>query len=102
MDVFHAAGSGGWQHLAWAATTIGIERESQVVHHVQIVGAEELFHEIDLLNADSVLAGDAAAEFDALRQNLIAGLQHALNLIFVAFVEQQNRVDVCRHPRGTR
>ena len=39
-----------------------------------------LVHEVDLLDADAVLAGDAAAAGEALVEDLVAGRQHALDL----------------------
>ena len=41
-----------------------------------------------------MLAGDAAAAGDALVEDLVAGRQHALHLVGVALVEEQDRVDV--------
>src|SRR5207237_5911155 len=48
----------------------------------------------DLLHADAVLAGYAAAAADTLFQDLVASLEHALHLFLVAFVEEQDRVNV--------
>ena len=63
-------------------------------HRGQVFGREELGHELHLLDADAVLAGDAAAEVDALVEDLVARQQDALHLLGVALVEQQDRVDV--------
>src|SRR6516164_7803959 len=41
-----------------------------------------------------MLTGDAAAAAQAFFQNVVTGVQHALHLLAVAFVEKQNRVDV--------
>ena len=49
---------------------------------------------LNFLHADAVLAGHAAAASDALVENFAAGRQHAVHLLRIAFVEQQNRMDV--------
>ena len=60
----------------------------------QVVRREQLRHEVDLLDADAVFAGHAAAQADALVQDLVTRLQHPPHLIRVALVEEQDRVDV--------
>src|SRR5262249_29422835 len=47
-----------------------------------------------LLDADAVLAGHAAADANALVENLVTCRQHALHLIGVALVEQQDWMKV--------
>ena len=63
-------------------------------HRQQVLGREQQRHELDLLDADAVLAGDAAAERDARVEDLVAGGEHALDLVGVALVEEQDRMDV--------
>ncbi len=92
--MFHAAGAGGGEHLLGAASAIGIERFADIVHHGQIVFREELTHEVDLLDSNAVLSGNAPAEFNALRENFITSEHHAADLVLVAFVEEQNRMDI--------
>ena len=57
-------------------------------------GENKQRHLRDLLDADAVLAGDAAAERDARLEDLPAGREHALDLVRVALVEEDDRVDV--------
>src|SRR5262249_42575819 len=45
-------------------------------------------------HSDPVLARHAAAAGDALLEDLVAGLEHALDLGSVALVEEQDRVNV--------
>src|SRR5262249_28316447 len=54
----------------------------------------ELRHEIDLLDADAVLAGDAAALRDALLEDLVARREDALHFLGVAFVEEHDGMEV--------
>src|SRR5262245_29030820 len=82
------ASPGGGEDLARAAAAFGVEGGAQPQHHVQVFGGEQLGHEVDLLDADAVLAGDAAALADALVKNLMAGGEDALDLVWVALVEE--------------
>src|SRR5262249_56207417 len=51
-------------------TLLGIEDGTQPDHREEVVRREEQRHLADLLDADAVLAGDAAAERDAGLENL--------------------------------
>src|SRR5262249_37155376 len=82
------------QHLVRAATALLVERRPQPQHPVEVLRREQLRPEVQLLHAHAVLARDAAARADALVENLVAGRQHALHLVLVALVEEQDRVDV--------
>src|SRR5262245_48891479 len=88
------AGAGGRQHLVGAATVIGVERGPQAHHHGQIVGGKQARHEVNFLDADAMLAGDAAADRDAFFQDLVAGGEDAPHLLRVALIEEQDRMDV--------
>src|SRR5262245_20845799 len=85
---------GAWKHLMRIAAAFGVEHLTQRTHGIQIVFRELLLHEINFLHADPVLAGDAAAEFDALLQNVMSRLQRAPNLTRVAFVVKDQRMNV--------
>src|SRR5262249_58193401 len=82
------------RHRRRAAEVGGVERRTQPQHHRQVLRREQLRHEVDLLDADAVLPGDAAAAADALLQDFVARRQHPLYLFAVALVEQQDRMDV--------
>ena len=71
----------GGQHLGRAAPPFGVERVAQGDHRRQVLGGEQLGHELHLLDADAVLAGDAPADVDALVEDLVAGLEDALDLL---------------------
>ena len=88
------------QTLASGKTLCGFARPSgsktarRRRHREQVVGREQQRHLRDLLDADAVLAGDAAAERDARLEDLAAGGEDALDLVRVALVEEDDRVDV--------
>src|SRR5581483_12088490 len=63
-------------------------------HPAQVVRREEEGHLADLLDADPVLPGQAAAERDARLEDLLARREHAPHLAGVALVEEDDRVDV--------
>src|SRR5687767_277777 len=52
---------GAGEHLVRVAAISRIEHFAERTHGLQIVGAELLRHEINLLHADAVLAANAAA-----------------------------------------
>src|SRR5207244_10021641 len=88
------AGAGGGEHFAGAALSVGIKGRAQPGHHHQVLGREQLKHEVNFLDADAVLAGDAAAALEALLQNLATGGQDSAYLVGIALIEKRNRVNV--------
>src|SRR5262249_53285034 len=89
-----AAYLGVGEYLVGIRALLGIEDRAQADHGEEIVGREEQRHLGDLLHADAVLAGDAAAERNARLEYLAARRQHPLHLVRVTLVEQQNGMDV--------
>ena len=71
-----------------------VERLPQVVHRLQIIRREHLLHEMDLLDADAVFARHAAAAGQTRFEDFIARVQHAFDLLGMAFIEEQDRMDV--------
>ncbi len=63
-------------------------------HGGQVFRRKQLGHEFHLFDADAVLAGHASPDRDALVENLVARQEHALHLIGVALVEEQDRVNI--------
>src|SRR6185295_15993997 len=76
------------------AAALRVEDLSQKPHRVEIVGAELPGHEIDFLDTNAVLAGDTAAEFDASREDFVPGGQRAADLAGVAFIVEDQRVEI--------
>ena len=70
-----------------AAAAGRIEDFADVGHDFDVCLAEEFVHEGDLLDADAVLAGDAAAEFDALGEDFVARFNHSLDLLLIPLIE---------------
>ena len=60
----------------------------------QVIAVEQFVHEADLFHSDPVFAGHASAALDARIDNLAACLQHAIDLLLVALVEEQDWMDV--------
>src|SRR5437773_3912584 len=81
------------KHLGRAAPVLWVERRAQSQHHAQIVRRKQTRHEVDLLHADAVLTGDATATVDALFEDLVTSCQHALGLVGIALVEEQDRMN---------
>src|SRR5262245_43097755 len=78
------AGAGGGEHLGGAAAILWVEGGAQPEHGVQVLGGEQPRHEVGLLDADAVLAGDAAAASQAFFQDLVPGGEDALHLVRIA------------------
>src|SRR4030095_17148752 len=74
--------------------SLRLEDGAGAVHHQQVVRGEEDRPLRDLLHADPVLAGHAAAELDARFEDLPPGREHARDLAAVALVEEDDRMDV--------
>src|SRR5262249_1496527 len=82
------------EDLARIGAPVRIEGAAYPPHELQIVGTERETELLDLLDADAVLAGDAAAELDAGPQDLAARLEHPRRPRAIAPVEEDDRVDV--------
>src|SRR5581483_643021 len=82
------------KHLVRVATVLWIENAPQRAHRIQVVLRKLFFHEIDFFDADAVLAGHAAAEFDALAQNVMSGGESTPHLVRIAFIIKHERMNV--------
>ena len=80
----------------------GIERIAKPRHDIEVVIRKHAIHETDFLQADAVLARNAATAIEAFAEDLAAGGQHTLDFFGMPLVEQQNRDANCRRRRGTR
>ena len=73
----------------------GLNAVAQPQHHRQVFRREQLRHEVDLLDADAVLAGHAAAAGGCTRPGSRGSpASTRFDLVGVALVEQQDRMDV--------
>src|ERR1043166_5693047 len=88
------AALGAWEKLVRIAAAFRVEDTPQGTHRIEVVLRELLFHEINFLGADAVLACHAPAELDALQQNIVPGLQRAAHLVGVSFIVKDERVDI--------
>ena len=67
---------------------------TNALHNGQVARREKLVHKLNLLDADAVFAGDAAAAGDALLEYLAARRQGGMDLFRNALVEQYDGVNV--------
>src|SRR5690606_29992066 len=92
--VFIAAAGGRGKHLVRAQIAVRVKRLAQVGHGGQIVGGKHAVHKPDLLDSDSVLPRHTPATGQAFLEDFITGLENAVDLIGVALVKEQDRVNV--------
>src|SRR5712671_3456891 len=90
----HAAELGaavqGWKYLAGVEQALGVERAFEPLLLVEIDLAEHFAHQVALLDADAMFAGQHAAEFDADPQDIGAEGFRSLDLAWsVGIVQDQ-------------
>ena len=71
-----------------------IEGVVDAAHEVEVCVGEKERHEFALFHADAVLAGEAAADFDAITDDFSGGFQSALELLVVAKIVENDRVEI--------
>ena len=76
------------------AAVLRIKHTTQRAHRVEVVLGELLLHEIYLFHTDAVLARHAAAEFNALVQNVVARRERAFHLIGIALIIQHQGMNI--------
>ena len=74
--------------------SLGIEDAAQLRHRDQIGGRKQQRHLAHFLDADAMLAGEAAAQLDACGENFAAGFDRMLHLAGDAFIIEHDRMDV--------
>src|SRR5437016_3189000 len=82
------------KHLVRIAAVLRIKHTTQRAHRVEVVLGELLLHEIYLFHTDAVLARHAAAEFNALVQNVVARRERAFHLIGIALIIQHQGMNI--------
>src|SRR4051794_14658087 len=82
------------ENLSRATSVFRIKRAAQAKHLIKVTRRKQLRHEVNLLDADAVLAGDAAAAGDALVEDFEAGREDFAHLFGIALVEQQHWMNV--------
>jgi hypothetical protein len=73
---------------------IGIEGVVDAAHEIEVGVGEEERHELGFFHADAVLAGESAANFDAIADDFGGGLQGALELRGVAGIVEHDGMQV--------
>src|SRR5262245_19780118 len=82
------------KHLVRIATVLWIKNAPQRAHRLQVVCSKLFRQQIHFLDADSVLTSHAAAEFNALLQDISARLHSLAHLLRVAFIIKDQGVDI--------
>src|SRR5690349_10015471 len=82
------------EHLAGVEQAFGIERAFQALLMRKVDLGEHLAHEVALLDADAVLAGQHTAHTDAQPQNVGSEGLGAVELLLLAGIEQDQRMEV--------
>ena len=76
------------------AALVWVENEAEALHRIEIVRVELLRHEIDFLDADAVLAGDASSECDAFVKDVVPGCDGSSDLIRIPLIIENEGMDV--------
>src|SRR5204862_4267373 len=76
------------------AAIFRIEDPAQGPHGIEIILCELLLHEINLFDTNAVLAGNAAAEFNAFFQNVLARREGLRHLVRLAFIIKNQRMNI--------
>src|SRR6266850_1032594 len=82
------------EDLAGITEILGVEHRPHFLHGGQIQLSEDQWHIFPLLDADAMLATETPSHGGADAENLCTGLQHSLALVGVAFIEQEQGVQV--------
>ena len=82
------------QHLARIAEPTRVDRVAQLLHHVEVIVGEHARHVVLLVRADAVLAGDRAAGFDAVCEDLAGHFFRQRRLPRNPLVVADQRVEV--------
>src|SRR5919109_1702008 len=75
------------EHLARITKILWVEHRPHVLHGGQIRLREDQRHIFTLLDADAMLAAETPPHGGADAEDLFTGLQHALVLVGIAFIE---------------
>ena len=89
-----AAAAAQRNDLVGVAQFLRVEHLAHATHDVEVGLAEQPRHAVLLFQADAVLAAQHAAEVDAGLQDVVPGLEDAVDLLAVTFVVQHQRVQV--------
>ncbi len=93
-DADFAAAFAQGEDFAGVEGGIGIEGVVDAAHEIEIDIGEEERHELGFFHADAVLAGERAADFDAIADDFGGGLEGAFELLFVARIEEHDGMEV--------
>src|SRR5436190_17828390 len=89
-----AAAFSSGKNLVRITSVLRIKYPAQRAHAVQVVPGKLLLHKIDFLDANAVFAGHTASQINAFLQNVHSCGYSIGNLVDVAFIIQDQRMDV--------
>src|SRR5437870_916505 len=84
----------GRKQLSRIAKLVRVENRAHLLHERHVGGGEQPGHCIYLLDSDAVLAGDGSSHSDAKLQNLLAGLNDAMELVRIALIEKDTWMEI--------
>jgi hypothetical protein len=93
-DTDFAAAFAEGEDFAGIEGGIGIEGVVDAAHEIEVGVGEEERHELGFFHADAVLAGERAADFDAIADDFGGGFEGALELRGVAGIVEHDGVQV--------
>src|SRR5262249_1265616 len=82
------------EELVGIAAGMRIKYSAQLTHGLEGVARELFFHEIDLLDADTVFTGDAATQFDAFFEDFVSGSDGLADLLRMSFIVENQRMNI--------
>ena len=82
------------ENLAGIQRTLWIERVVDAAHEVEVGVGEEKWHQFAFFHANTVFAGEAAANFDAVANDCGGGLHGALELLVVAEIVENDGMEI--------
>src|ERR1700722_2948562 len=83
-----------WENFPGIQRALRIERVVDAAHEIEIRIGEEKRHEFAFFHADAVFAGEAAADFDAVTNDLRGGFQRTLELFVVAKIVENDGMEI--------
>src|SRR5688500_13744484 len=82
------------EHLVGVEEARGVEGVLDAGEGRQVLAGEDEGHKVALLGADAVLAGEGAAGVDAGFEQVVAGVEDALDVARLAAIEEHERMEI--------
>src|SRR5262249_25169133 len=83
-----------WEELLGVEGAARIEGVLESGHRGEVFAGEDEGQVVAFFGADAVLAGEGAADLDAIGQDLLAGAEDPFDVAFAVAVEEHERVEI--------